>query len=89
MLIAVDEQSQAFAPLKALIDQVGAGEDVIFTRHGQTVARLVPAAEQTDIAARRMAALERFQRAAAKVITPGPEAARSQDFLYDEDGLPA
>jgi len=88
MLIAVDEQSQAFAPLKALIDQVDAGEDVIFTRHGQTVARLVPV-EQTDIATRRMAALERFQRAAAKIITLGPEAARSQDFLYDEDGLPA
>jgi len=88
MLVAIDEPSKDFGSLEALIDQVGAGEDVVFTRHGQKVARLVLAG-QADTATRRMAALERFRRDAVKVITPGPEAARSQDFLYDEDGLPA
>jgi len=88
MLVAVDDLPQNFASLKALIDQVGAGEEVVFTQRGQNVARLIPAG-QADTASRRMAALQRFQRAAAKTMTPGPDAARSQDFLYDEDGLPA
>ena len=35
-----------------------------------------------------MAAIAEIQAAAAVKATPGPCAARSQDFLYDEDGLP-
>jgi hypothetical protein len=34
------------------------------------------------------AAIEKLQASAAAKVTPGPSAARSQDFLYDEDGLP-
>jgi hypothetical protein len=37
---------------------------------------------------RRRELLDALQ-AAAKHATPGPSAARSQDFLYDDDGLPA
>jgi hypothetical protein len=32
--------------------------------------------------------IEELQAAAAAKATPGPCAAHSQDFLYDEDGLP-
>jgi len=36
----------------------------------------------------RRAVMRAAQAAASAVATPGPSAARSQDFLYDEDGLP-
>jgi hypothetical protein len=34
------------------------------------------------------AAIEEIQASAASTAIPGPCAAHSQDFLYDEDGLP-
>jgi hypothetical protein len=37
----------------------------------------------------KRAILEEIMAAAAGKASPGPCAARSQDFLYDEDGLPA
>ena len=37
---------------------------------------------------KRRALLEVLQRAGAEKATLGPSAARSQDFLYDELGLP-
>ena len=36
----------------------------------------------------RLTIIEKVQRDAAAKILPGPEARRSADFLYDEDGLP-
>ena len=36
----------------------------------------------------RWAIIEQAVKEAAPNIVPGPSAARSQDFLYDEDGLP-
>jgi len=39
--------------------------------------------------AERRAVLEQFQRSAFSKVIPGPNAARSQDFLYGDDGLPA
>jgi prevent-host-death family protein len=33
--------------LSRLVDQVNAGEEVVITRHGRPVARLVPAAQET------------------------------------------
>ena len=51
--------------------------------HGHAIARLVALAP--DAAARR-AALEDARGAAR--ASAGPNAARSQDFLYDETGLP-
>jgi antitoxin (DNA-binding transcriptional repressor) of toxin-antitoxin stability system len=64
-----------------------AGDEVILTRHGQPAVRLVPVKRPVDQQTRRKL-LEDFQVAAAGKITPGPSAARSQDFLYGEDGLP-
>ena len=45
-------------------------------------------AEVITLRERRMRIMERLQASAAESILPGPCAARSQDFLYDEDGLP-
>jgi len=51
-----------------------------------TDAQVEPARPATDVASRR-ALIERVRKAAGKAI-PGPSAARSQDFLYNENGLP-
>lgn len=73
--------SEAKAQLTELVRRAEAGEDVILTRHGTPAVRLDRAA--------RDALIERIVASAATKILPGPCAARSQDFLYDEDGLPA
>ena len=36
----------------------------------------------------RKAAIEAIREAASKKAKPGPDSARSQDFLYGEGGLP-
>ena len=81
MQIAV---SEAKGQLLELVRRAEAGEEVVLTRRGHAIARLVAIAAT---AAERRAALEEARGAAA--AGPGPTAARSQDFLYDEDGLPA
>jgi len=78
--------TDAKAQLTDLVRRAEAGEDVVLTRQGQPAVRLAPVRPATDVASRR-ALIERVRKAAGKAI-PGPSAARSQDFLYDEDGLP-
>lgn len=79
--------SEAKGQLTELVRRAEAGEEVVLTRHGQAAARIVPAASKPT-AAEKMAAMEAIQKRAAKKGKPGPSAARSQDFLYDEYGLP-
>ena len=78
--------SEAKARLTDLLRRAEAGEDVMLTRRGEDVARIVPVVRVATQATRR-AAIDRAVAMAKP--TPGPSAARSQDFLYDEDGLPA
>jgi prevent-host-death family protein len=78
--------SEAKARLTDLLRRAEAGEDVMLTRRGEDVARIVPVARVAR-KAERLAAIDRAVAMAKP--TPGPSAARSQDFLYDEDGLPA
>ena len=79
--------TDAKARLTELVRRAEAGEEIVLTRHGKPAARIVPAAPRPDERARR--ALIASVRAAAKHrIKPGPTAARSQDFLYDDRGLP-
>ena len=77
--------SQAKAQLTELVRRAENGEDVVLTRHGRPAAHIVAVRPPVDRQARRRA-LERFRGCMAG--TPGPDAARSQDFLYDENGLP-
>ncbi len=79
--------SAAKGQLTELVRLAEAGEDVVLTRHGVETVRLVPAKPVMDAGARR-AFLEALRDAGAAKVLPGPSAARSQDFLYDEDGLP-
>jgi prevent-host-death family protein len=80
--------SEAKAQLTELVKRAEAGDEVILTRRGQDVARLVPIVAVRDDAQRR-SLMEKVRISAAAKAGPGPNAARSQDFLYGDDGLPA
>jgi prevent-host-death family protein len=68
-----------------LIRRAEAGDDVILTRHGNAVVRLVPIRPAPDRKSRR-ALLEAVRASAAGKAKAGPDAARSQDFLYGDNG---
>ena len=77
--------TDAKAQLTELVRRAEAGDEIVLTRHGHPSVRLVPVKKRLTREDRR--ALIEEIRASAKP-SPGPSAARSQDFLYDEDGLP-
>jgi prevent-host-death family protein len=79
--------SEAKAQLTELVRRAEAGEEIVLTRFGRPAARLVPAVAKPGAAARR-AILERVRTAGTAKARSGAAAARSQDFLYDEAGLP-
>lgn len=79
--------TEAKGQLTELVRRAEAGEEVILTRHGHATVRLVPAKATLGRTSRR-ALLEAVRASAAAKATAGPCAARSQDFLYGDDGLP-
>ena len=84
--------SDAKARLTDLVRRAEAGEDVVLTRHDHEVARLVPVRSRraSDDFDQRIKAIQASVRAkvAAGKAKRWPGAARSQDFLYDDKGLP-
>lgn len=80
--------TEAKAQLTELVRRAEAGDEIILTRHGQPAVRLVPMRPRPDTAA-RLALLDAVRASVRGKAADGPEAARSQDFLYNEDGLPA
>lgn len=79
--------TEAKGQLTELVRRAEAGDEVVLTRHGHPAVRLVPVRTVPDRKTRR-ALLEEIRKAGALRATPGPGAARSQDFLYGDDGLP-
>ncbi len=79
--------SEAKRQLTELVRRAEAGDEVILTRHGHAAVRLVPLTAVSDRKAKR-ALLEAARAAGAAKATAGPDAARSQDFLYCDDGSP-
>ena len=79
--------TEAKARLTELVRRAEAGEEVLLTRHGQPAVRLTPAKLRPD-AEKRRAAIAAARSAAANRRVTGSGAARSQDFLYDDRGLP-
>ena len=79
--------AEAKGQLAELVRRAEAGDEVILTRRGQAAVRLVPVEAAPDRQSRREL-IERVRMSAATKMTAGPSAARSQDFLYTEDGLP-
>ncbi|RWE57418.1 MAG: type II toxin-antitoxin system prevent-host-death family antitoxin [Mesorhizobium sp.] len=79
--------TDAKGQLTELVRRAEAGDEVILTRHGHAAVRLVPVKVVPDRKSRR-ALLEAMRASGAARAKVGPSAARSQDFLYGDDGLP-
>jgi prevent-host-death family protein len=79
--------TEAKGQLTELVRRAEAGDEIVLTRYGQAAVRLVPMRAATGPQARRVL-LEAIRKAGSTKATAGPKAARSQDFLYDENGLP-
>ncbi|WP_174020368.1 type II toxin-antitoxin system Phd/YefM family antitoxin [Agrobacterium fabrum] len=79
--------TEAKGQLTELVRRAEAGDEIILTRHGHAAVRLVPVATAGNAASRR-AAISKVRAAIATKADDGPDAAHSQDFLYDDDGLP-
>lgn len=79
--------TDAKGQLTDLVRRAEAGDEVVLTRHGHAAVRLVPVKPATDAKSRK-ALLAAVRASAAAKATAGPDAARSQDFLYGDDGLP-
>jgi prevent-host-death family protein len=79
--------TDAKAQLTDLVRRAEAGEEIVLTRHGHAIVRIVPV-EPAKNARSRKAVLDAVRQATAGKALPGPSAARSQDFLYGDDGLP-
>lgn len=76
--------TEAKGQLLDLVRRAEAGEEIILARHGEAVVRLTPAKRQVSADSRSKGLL-----AARGKMVNGPDAADSQDFLYDDKGLPA
>jgi prevent-host-death family protein len=79
--------TEAKGQLTELVRRAEAGDEIILTRHGHAAVRLVPVKMAPDRKVRR-ALMEAVRTSAAAKAAAGANAARSQDFLYGEDGLP-
>ena len=79
--------TDAKGQLTELVRRAEAGDEVILTRHGHAAVRLVPVRPLPDGKSRK-ALIAAVRTSAAGKAAAGPGAARSQDFLYGEDGLP-
>lgn len=79
--------TDAKGQLTELVRRAEAGDEVILTRHGHAAVRLVPVRAMPNRTARR-ALIEAVRAGGAAKATAGPNAARSQDFLYGDEGLP-
>ena len=79
--------AEAAANLHELAARAAAGEEVVVTRGNEPSLRLVPD-RRRPTREEKLAALDAWENAGARA-TPGPDAARSADFLYDDHGLPA
>jgi prevent-host-death family protein len=79
--------TNAKGQLTELIRRAEAGEEVVLTRHGRAVVRLVPVKAAVAPAERRKL-LEAVRESGTARARSGESAARSQDFLFGPDGLP-
>jgi prevent-host-death family protein len=84
MLVSV---SDAKGQLTELVRKAEAGEEIVLTRHGKAAVRLVPVGPRPT-ATDRKSLIDDVRSSGPASATSGANAARSQDFLYGEDGLP-
>lgn len=82
--------AEAVGKLDDLARRAEEGDDVFLTRDGKEIVKLVPVQPELSIRERRRLALDELLASAKAKGLPaeGPDAAHSQDFLYDEYGIP-
>jgi len=78
--------TDAKGQLTELVRRAEGGEEIILTRHGHPAARLMSMMKSLT-ADDRAKLLEDIRSEGRAKAAPGPGAARSQDFLYGDDGL--
>jgi len=86
--------SKAKAKLSALIKAALDGERVILTKHGKAVAEIRPFTDVKSPAkkkssAEKLSAMRRILAKARSSRLEGIRAAESDNFLYDDTGLPS
>lgn len=86
--MSVTSISEAKLKLYHLVRKAEGGEDVVLEYEGRPIAR-IQAIPPNDPAEERARAIDAAHAALQGVVFEETCAARSQDFLYDEDGLPA
>ncbi|GGE01836.1 antitoxin [Aureimonas endophytica] len=84
MLVSITD---AKGQLTDLVRRAEAGDEIVLTRHGRAAVRLVPVQRKPGAAERR-ALMEELRRTGSAKATAGAGAARSQEELYGQDGLP-
>jgi antitoxin (DNA-binding transcriptional repressor) of toxin-antitoxin stability system len=72
--------------LTELVRRAEVGDEVVPIRHGHAAVRVIPVKPAPNRKSRR-ALLEAARISGSSKATPGPNAALSQDFLYEDDGL--
>lgn len=80
--------TEAKGQLTELVRRAEAGDEIILTRHGHAAARLVAIEQKRLSREERRRLLESVRDEGAAQASKGPDAARSQNFLYDKYGLP-
>jgi prevent-host-death family protein len=82
--------AEAEAQFSELVRRAENGEEVVLTRDGRDIVRFepVPVKKATTPEEKRALFAEIRRRARERGPDGGPNAARSQDFLYDEFGIP-
>ncbi len=85
--------SEAQGQLLELVRRAESGEEVLLTHDGKTIAKLdaviSPAPVETKTPQERRQAIRDIVSKFRRIDDGGPDAAHSQDFLYDDRGLPA
>lgn len=79
--------SDAKAQLTDLVRRAENGEEIVLTRHGNPIATITPLTAKPTAEQKRRA-IDAIRAAARAIPDDGVSAARSQDFLYGDDGLP-
>ena len=86
MKLSVSEADGQLAELLRLVEH---GTEVVLTEQGREIARIIPSVTRKQTREEKRALFDEIRRMAeARPPYTGPSAARSQDYLYDELGLP-
>ncbi len=84
MLVCVTE---AKSRLTELVRRAEAGEEIILTRYGHAVVKLVAVTSISSSESRKLV-IQKSRELAKATTRVGLSVARSQDDLYTDDGMP-